>query len=315
MNAYKVNVSSINDFMSCPFRWWAKWVMNYVPKNESPALGFGKVLHTILEKHGTGEATMIQAVADADQYLHYTAAETTDSFERDITLKCIEQLDDLSPALIQWSDQYQFEIPCLEVEIPFEWPDPLFPDQIIYMGRPDRVGVMQNQIWHIQHKGLARSTNFATFIELAKRSYHEHLYAEALSAKYINPVKSDNNWRYGGTLFDLIRKLKYIVRGQPRPLSEMFWQHPMPINLESSLHKHVMECIRRYALEMQNVEYHYRNYNVIPLPNERMNGGYYGNKPDEFFKVLVGEIELGDPRYFKQREDMYASTDCIEDQG
>jgi hypothetical protein len=40
-----------------------------------------------------------------------------------------------------------------------------------------------------------------------------------------------------------------------------------------------------------------------------MNGGMYGNSPDEYFRVLTGEYELDDPRYFKTREDTYAGPE------
>lgn len=329
---YKVNVSSINDFMTCRFRWWAKWVMNWVPKYEAPALTFGKLVHEVFE-----EKEKSKDIVDSMNKIHdkWEAASnsTTDPVERDCGFKALHQLDEISEALVEWTDQYPI-VETLEVEQPFEFTDKEFGD-IIYLGRPDRVSLINDTIWHVQTKALAPATNFGVFIELAKRSYHEHLYAEVLSKKYENymlahiqctftePCEATLvHYKYGGTLFNLIRKLKYRTKvtknkplGETKELSEMFWQHPMSINLQSPLHKNIMNCIREYAFAMRATEKDYNQYNLIPIPNERMNGGYYGNKPDEYFRVLVGEIELGDERYFKKRENQYASASDTEDQG
>jgi hypothetical protein len=44
----------------------------------------------------------------------------------------------------------------------------------------------------------------------------------------------------------------------------------------------------------------------MPLPNEKLNGGWIGNTIDPYFRVLQGEIDLKDDRWFKDREDTYA---------
>lgn len=316
MNPYYVNVSAINDFANCRFRWWARWVMNWVPREESPALRFGTLLHEVFESHFIG-ASMKEAIELCNEDWRKAALTTIDPYERDSRLNALTKLQEFTEPLLLWKDQYTFEA-TVEVEEPFEFKlEQYDTSQLILRGRPDRVSIRDGMIWHVQTKGLAPSTNFGVFIDLAKRSYHEHLYAEALYEKY---CQSYHNLKYGGTMFNLIRKLKYRTgvtkkkpEGDVKSLSEMFYQHPMTIDLNSNLHRHVMSCIKNYAYEMQQAEKDYYTMDIIPTPNEKMNGGYFGNSPDPYFRVLVGEIELGDLNYFKKREDTYAPTGGDED--
>jgi len=298
-----VNVSAINDYAYCPFRWWAKWVMNYQPAEDSDVLEFGKLLHQVFEAHATG-MTMKQAITTkrADWHLKATK-ESPFSYNCTVALKAIDKLDEMTEPLLLWTDQYTFDDPCLEAEVPFE----IEIDDIIYRGRPDRVALRDGMIWHVQTKGLNAATNFGVFTDLAKRSYHEHLYAEALSRKY-------PDFKYGGTMFNLVRKLKYRTKvtakkpeGEVKQLTEIFQQFPMSVDLKSPLHTHVMQSMRYWVEQMNEARALWEKRAKIPPPNERANGGYYGNKPDVYFRVLTGEIDLGDLRYFKQREDTYAT--------
>jgi hypothetical protein len=149
--------------------------------------------------------------------------------------------------------------------------------------------------------------NFGVYMELAKRHYHEHLYAESYALKY-------PQYKVGGTLFNLVRKLKYRTNvgkknEKVKTLEEMFYQHPMAIDLNSRLHKHVMHSMFEHVRNMQRVEAAYREDGTIPPPNEKMNGGYVGNSIDPYFRVLCGTASIHDNLIFKDREDTYASAD------
>lgn len=312
MIPYKVNVSAINQFSRCRFRWWAQYIENWVPIQEAQPLAFGRLLHEVFEASHQADISMKGAIELCFQLWQKKAETTTDSFERTMRFDALQQLDELSEALCLWVDKYPITT-TLAVEEPFEIEHPDDPS-IHIIGRPDREVVMNNKIWHIQNRGLAPGINFGTYIELQKRSYHEHVYAEALNRKYINPNEKFG-LKYGGTLFNLVRKLKYRTKvtkknpeGEIKDLSEMFFQHPMTIDLTSPLHKHIMACVLGYAREMRDAEVAYRDEGIIPLPNESVNGGAYGNSPDPYFKVLIGEYELGDSRYFKKRDDPYTGV-------
>jgi hypothetical protein len=162
-------------------------------------------------------------------------------------------------------------------------------------------------LWHWQNRGLASSINFGTYTELAKRHLHEGIYAWAMRKKYPDIP-------YGGTGFNLMRKLKY--RGVPTKKcpegailhgpSEIFFQDLVPYTPERS--NDMLRSVLWNVQEMRRVREE-AQHGRLPAPNERMNGGYYGNTPDPFFKVLEGEWELEDDRYFKNREDMYTNGD------
>jgi len=298
---YRVNVSSVNDFASCRFRWWAKWIMNRVPVAESPALDAGRLLHRAFEDHfenGTplGLATTTQCK------LYRGLIPKAHPAAQAGALKAVEVIEDLIEAMPLWQDQFKIDH-VLEVEEPFEYPDPEMKD-VLWLGRPDRVVVSGRRIWHEQNRGLGSSVNFGTYLRLQSRSYHEHLYAEALNWKY------GGTPRVGGTVFNLVRKLKFRTNAGKKneavkTAAEMFWQGAMAVRLDGGLHRSVMAALRGHVQQMQRVEAAWRIDGIIPPPNEKMNGGYGGNSEDPYFRVLIGEITLDDDAVFKKREDMY----------
>lgn len=304
MLPYIVNITSVNDFAMCRFRWWAKWIMNRVPIHDSIPLTFGRMGHTIFEEVHKGLGSFKEVIQSNRAEWLTQAMTETDTFNHDVGMKAIQILDDLTEALPLWKDGYEFEIPCLEVEQPFEFN---LMSNVILRGRPDRVGVMNGAIWHVQHKFLGPQTHFSVFLDLAKRSYHEHSYMEALHQKY-------PQYTVGGTLFDLVRKLKYRTNvGKKnetvKKYEEMFMQCPMSIDLDSPLHHHVMDSIKAHVVDMQLVEMQFKNFGLIPPPNEGANGGYFHNLPDDYYYVLIGERELDDDRYFKPRVETYVTIE------
>lgn len=286
----KISVSEIQDYMRCPFRWYCKWVKNRVPVEEAPALTFGKLLHEVFEvgiKQG-----MEKALTEVPQRW-YDVGTLAGGYELSARLSALEKLKELAESLSLWTPAWENE-EVLEVEVPFEFNY----GGITFLGIPDTVVVIDDYIYHRQHKGLAPATNFGTYLLLAKRSMHEHLYAEAISKKY-------PEYKYGGTYFNLVRKLQYRTHvtkknpeGKVKTLDQMFFQHPVPIDLNSELHKDVMKNLLYWTERIREDE-------RCPV-NELQNGGPYGNSPDVYFRVLLGEISLDDDRYFKDREDRYA---------
>ena len=307
---YYVNVSSVQDFMQCRFRWWCKWVMNRVERYEAPALGAGRAIHKIFEAHHVDGITL-KAAADAVtmQWSELLGTET-DAREHAAGEKALKVLTDIDEGWNLWHDKYPFEIPVLEVEQAGEITFKELPG-VVFRLRPDRVGVSNKLLWHVQNRGLAAGTNFGIYIATAKRHYHEHLYAEHLAIKY-------PKYKYGGTMFNLLRKLKYRTKvtkanplGETKTADEMFFQHPMSINLKSGLHKHVMLSLFQHVRDMMQVIKDWEENETIPPPNEKLNAGAFGNVVDPYFRVLIGEITLDDDEVFKDREDTYAPADTL----
>lgn len=293
--------------MYCRFRWLCKWVENRVPRNEPRPFRFGKLFHKLFEAHLKDGLTMEAAIAQArEEWIAEVRQQDPNSPE---WVDALEDLETMEEPLLLWKDQYPFDGPLLEVEKPHLVPFP-GDTNIIVKIRPDRVQVRKGKMWHVQHKALAANKSFQTFVELQKRSYHEHIYAEGLVREYPNIP-------YGGTHFDLYRKLKYrrkptikqVAAGEQgailNPIERLFWQHPMPVDLSSPLHLHVIHSLHQHIVEMREVEWKYRKYGITPAPNEGANGGFYGGTPDEYFHVLVGDYDLSNDEKFKDREDTY----------
>jgi hypothetical protein len=302
---YVFNISSMQDFMQCRYRWVCKWVVNRVPRREAPALTQGKMLHLVFEDFLTGKFTMNEAFDHHIAQAREAVGAAYFPWEAESILKAIAGMEELREPMMLWHDKFEWEVPVLEVEQPFEIAHPMNPHYRI-KGRPDRVGVMNGQLWHIQNRGLAASTNFAVYIDLAKRHYHEHVYAQALSEKYGMP--------YGGTMFNLVRKHKYRTNvGKKneavKSFDQMFYQYPMPIVLGGPLNKSVMMSILLHAEGMLETRDRYLEDGSMPPPNEKLNGGFSGNVIDPYFRVLTGEADLWDNTLFKQREDTYATEE------
>lgn len=292
--------------MQCRYRWLCKWVLNRVPRKEGDALMLGKVIHLIFEdnaRHDTPLQLAAQRVIDAMKAdLHKLPP-----WDRETTEATLEKLAELHEAWPLWRDTYPMDVPVLEVEQPFEIGFLDLPG-VVFRGRPDRVCVMNGLVWHVQNRGLAAQMNFPQYVRLAKRHYHEHLYAEHLAPKYAQ------DGEYGGTLMNLVRKLKFRTnKGRKnekvKTAAEMFSQYPLTLRLDSLLHKSVMQDLFYHVREMQRVEREYRDSGILPAPNEKLNGGYSGSSEDPYFKLLIGEIELRDDNWFKDREDTYAVAD------
>lgn len=311
----KLNVSEVQDFMRCRYRWWAKWVKNRVPRVTATPLTVGKLIHSIFEDHLRSGVPMGDSIAKhrAEFRQSIEAEQNPILSERGREAQAI--IDGLDEALRQWKDDYRMDHPIVEVEEPFSYFMPLL--DVEWVGRPDRVSIHEGKIWHNQIKNLAAGVNFAVYLDLQQRSYHEHLYAEALAKKYSEGFGEygPGELKYGGTMFTLVRKLKYRTgvtksnpEGKVKPLSEMFWQAPMAIDLDSELHRDVMDSLKWYACEMYRARNRYEMLGEVPPPNEMMNGGAFGNSPDEYFRVLTGDAELSDDTLFMDREDTYTNN-------
>lgn len=302
---YRFNVSSVQDFMQCRRRWAYKWYFNRVPVRDSKALTFGKMLHRVFEEYFTG-MPMNDAIDLVIMEGHTQAV--ADIHSSYAVHEAIDSLRDLREPLNLWRDLWVWEVPVLEVEEPFVYD---LGAGLEAQGRPDRVGVLgaDGRIYHVQNRGLAAQMNFPLYIDLQRRSFHEHLYAEALFHKY-------RDRDYGGTFFNLVRKLKYRTNvGKKneavKSLDQMFYQQPMVIDVNSSEHKRVMDDLREWGREMSAMVVAL-NEGWLPPPNDKMNGGFNGCTEDPYFGVIVGRKDLFGPD-FKDREDTYAPTEAADD--
>jgi hypothetical protein len=234
-----------------------------------------------------------------------------DVSEVNSAMTAIKDLDSYTEVLCQWRDQYPFDIPVLEAETPFVLISP-YDETIEFIGRPDRVGVIFGRLFHVQNRSLAQGTNFDLYIRLAKRHLHELVYGYALAEKY-------KEYPYGGTLFNLLRKVSY--RGKPtkacpegkvlRGIEECLWQ-----GMVNFSHEDLTAGVYRatqWARLMRETELDFIIHGNLPLPNERMNGGMFGNMIDPYFEVLQGDISLDDDKFFKDRENTYSGG--LEDNG
>lgn len=305
-----ISVSSINSFQSDRLRWCYAWIENRVPRRTPQALVTGKIVHKAFEKSfaegtqvGAALASILPAVAPLGE---------EDSYN---------ELKLLIEPLNFWKDEFPIQA-TLEVEQPFEfetW------GGIPFRGRPDRVAVIFDKATHVQNKTVGPSIKLDNYINVARRNMHELLYGWYLRDKY-----AKQGIEYAGTIYNVIRKLKYrsmeriskarlTELGLPETIDqksplldpfrkilntpeEMFLQ--TIIGLDERQIDSAREDLTVLSVEMERTADAYLNGR--PIPSTRgADSGYYGSSIDPYTAVFLNEISLEDDAYFQDREETY----------
>ena len=304
-----VNISSTKQFQYDRARWLFGWHLNRVPRSGERPLNFGKMMHEVFERHVRDDMTMKKAIVDVRSDWNDLIAKSTDEFEKSDGQDALDDLKELTEPLEMWKDIYPVER-TLEVEVAFEYPHPLDPTLMI-KGRPDRMAIIYGKLFHIQNRSLAASKNIGLYTELMHRDMHELIYAWAMQKKYPDIA-------YGGTLFNLVRKLKY--RGKPtkkdpdgkilNSLDKIMGQYMIP-TLPDQIDI-ALRDLKWIADEMDRTVRDYEEHGIIPASNRGLDGGYFGSKKDHYFDVLMNGVEgLKDDKLFKDRDDMYGQSRLV----
>ena len=307
MKIRRVNVSSVQSFINCPFRWWCEYVQNRVPVATAPALDTGRVLHRIFERHFRDGEDLIDA-SRAECASFEALIPTEHPSARASAEKALKTMRDLEEALPLWVDDFRAD-KTLAVEEPFELQDERL-ENVLWVMRPDVEITKGRYLYHRQNRGLAASMNFAQYVRLMNWHFHEHLYAKGLTEKWIKSGRL-KGFKYGGTQVNLIRKLQYRTNAgkkneATKTAAEMFYQQTFFIDTSSKRHKAVMASLRYWTSRMVEALEIWEEEGIAPCPNPKQNGGFSGSSEDAFFRVLMGEITLDDDNYFKDRLDPYA---------
>lgn len=173
-----VTVSEMQDFLRCRWRWYARWVLNRVPRRWSEALILGTAVHDVFERYFSERMNLEQAWADVESML-VVDRQYSDPSRAVAATKAIKEFHAYRPQIVAF--QEKFPARTLEVEEAFEMP---LDRGWVLRGRPDRPVEYKGRVYHQQHKTLAKNKNVATFSALIARSMHEGLYGGHLAEKY-----------------------------------------------------------------------------------------------------------------------------------
>jgi len=294
-----ISVTSIQDFQKCPLRWCYRWLDNRVARREPVALTVGKLVHTAFEKHFENPADKIGGILYdlLDTYEHHLLTEYEE--------KAYREARGLCEPLNHWSDFYPVT-ETLEVEAPFEYN---LHNGLIFQGRPDRVVLVNDHVFHMQHKTISASRNLDTYISVARRSMHELLYGDYLAQKYAD------RGVYGGTIYNIVRKLKHKSEAKGKNFGrvlhephEFFLQTPIPVN--PSLVKQAKADLNILANQMKQVADNYAE-GINPPSSRHLDEDMFSKRTDTYFGVLMGEVSLDDDGIFMDRDNPY-TEDSIE---
>ncbi|HXJ63695.1 MAG TPA: hypothetical protein VNN79_08060, partial [Actinomycetota bacterium] len=221
---------------------------------------------------------------------------------------------DLTRALVEplefWEDKYPVE-QTLEVEQPFVgWH---LTSGARFIGRPDRVVVVYGKVFHQQHKTVGPGIGLGNYLTLAGRNMHELLYGAYLSQKYRSVGE------YGGSIYDIVRKLKYrstrVTKDQPKgvilhPAGEIFHQSMFALDVEQQ--EIALDDLNAASVAMDRTMDAYLQGLHIPS-NRYFDSVNYGKGIDPYTLVMLGDAALDDDALFMDREDTYAQEEVSDD--
>jgi hypothetical protein len=299
-----VNISAVKDFQRCRLRWYYKWILNRVPRAVPRALGFGKVLHIVFEEHFKNPGMNMEEACDL--VIKRTLAEADEMHDQYAAAEVravVNELMGYVEPLTFFKDKFTFD-ETLEVEEPFEF---YLSNGVLVKGRPDRVVRYQGRIYHVQNRSIAAAKNLGMYTEIMQLDMHELIYAYYLRDKY-------PDYPYGGTIFNLMRKLKYRgangkILNEPDKIFSQYIVMLHPAHMEQA-YTDLIWITEEMIRTIKDAEHMDVAYTRMPAHSRDLNAGMFGNVKDPYFDVFTGKISLSDDRYFMDREDTYA-TDVV----
>jgi hypothetical protein len=271
-------------------------VAGRAPRGVGAALTVGIILHMVFEAFFKNE------IEDMGDHLTKLMNEMPENKKKERAT-----LAELVDPLREWKEELPIQ-ETLEVEEPFEF-EIENANGIKFQGRPDRVVKCMDKVFHYQHKSMGQGRDVGAYISLARRSLHELVYGLVLEEKYKDIAD------YGGTIYNLIRKLQYRSKAKGkegkilRPASAFFSQTFVGVDREEQV-KAMLEL--PYLANMMNATTTaYLNGDMV-VPHREADAGYNGYGIDAYTPVIMGEADLDDDRLFMPKDDLYAVTENTE---
>lgn len=286
-----VTVSEMQDYLKDEWRWFAKWILNRVPRRWSNALILGTMVHDILEMYFSGGEPILDNAFDGTVVVESTR-KFPDPDHAAAHARALKQLHTLRDQVLDFKDIYPGETLAVEevFELPF-WPESPSGGgrcEWVFRGRRDRVVRLHSggRVVHMQHKTLAGNRPVDLFVRSLARSMHETLYGYDLSRRY--------GGDYAGSIINVIRK---------KPGAKGF-QALLPL-APADLERAWMRA-RTIVSRMSHSEAVGREHGIWALvDNPQNDAGVFGNSLDGYVPVLEGKASLDDPNLFMTREETY----------
>lgn len=289
----KVSVSEIKAFLTDQQEWQYAYILKRSPKRIETALEVGSFWHVLMENFYKKSRSKPAALTAAQEWLVERLDIPMDSNDLEkyekIQTECAKLMQLFS---LHWSD------PCPESEtIAVEQPIEHIVQGYALIGKPDRIIRYQDKFWHMQHRTLSDRTNIPLYLEAAQRDLHELVYAY-LCVNHYNLTYD----RWGGTLFNIVRKLSQ-KRIDESPESA-FVQAFIPID-KRQIFDAIAE-VRQVFTDMEGIRAGIRT----PIANRDMEKGRFGNVLSPYFKVKTGELKLDNDTFFSNTIDRYADNEA-----
>lgn len=282
----RVNVSAVKSFQRNPRRWWYEYSLKRIPKTRTVALDVGTAVHRVLADHFLGRE-MPTALNAGRAYVYDMRQTMLTHAQFEAAEDLVKEWEGLVPLLEAWTSKYEVQTVKVEEEL---WKQLPGSEHVLY-GTPDRVVRWNGAFWHVQNRTLSGSTPIAPYLRAASLNLHELAYAWLIREHGMIP--------YGGTLFNIIRKLKLMgAKGKPlHAPEECFVQEFIPLT-EDHINAAIAE-ITRTARAMSD----YIAHPPASICTEACVLGRYGNSLCPYFDVCMGEASLEDESLFVNRDE------------
>lgn len=290
LNELVLTCTDIKRFRMDPWRYFAQTQFNSIER--AIPLDIGSLWHSFCEARVRG-ATLAQAQEQMNDALETTVLGLLGTKGTAAATKFRGQGKILLAASEHWEVPPCDEV--LAIEEAIEVPLGLIPGTTCKLTlniRPDLVIRVNGSLWHEQHRTLDKGVTMALYQRTAVRDITERLYHVGLKHRF--PEED-----VIGTRFDVLRKLRpESIHAAPRSALGRF-----EVVMEQPL---IESAIRQLKGGIAKAIYLMRMGIIEIWDNDDLDRGKFGNSEDAFFKVLSGECELDDARYFEPVKDRYA---------
>lgn len=301
----RLNVSAAKAWQHNPTRWYYEFQIKRVARFAPTPLSLGSFLHRAFDYHFKG-VSMAEAVQSV-------TLEVQQEYSRLVRLnypmpaqKLLDGWNELAELLPHWQDR--FEVRTIASELALEAP---LPNGDTGYGRLDRLVVYADKLWHWQNRSLSGSTNLHLYLGTAEMDWHENFYAFLVSACRSQLPSEVRDLPYGGTGYNIIRKLKLIgAKGkQLHEPAECFVQELVAI--QPGLVERIVHTLCDIADEMRPYIAGRLMLRSCPATCAR---GPFGNSRCPYYGVCTGLDDIHDDNLFMDAADPYSEV-ADESQG
>lgn len=292
----RLNISQVKDWQHNPVLWFYRYQLKRSPRFAANALAVGSAMHRAFDYSFKG-VTMAEAVAMVTEEVQQDYRRLLQENYPGAAEKLLTGWQEIAELLIHWSDRFDVQTVASELTL-----EATLPNGDILYGRLDRLGVYASQLWHVQNRSLAASTNLPLYLQTSEMDLHENAYAWLVEQNRQLLPEGVRDLPYGGTIYNIVRKLKLVGKNgkELHKPDECFVQEMVAI--QPGLVEKVLHTVCEVANEIRPFAEGALMKRICPATCAR---GQFGNSRCPYYGVCVGLDDIHDDALFMDAVDPY----------